>query len=238
MTSALMPAGSLRHSILVGALMCAASAGALLARPSVEQAAHAPALRLDELIPARFGRWREAPAGPLQVVNPQQQALLERSYTQALARTYVHEDGYRIMLSLAYGANQRAREVHLPEVCYPAQGFVIQAAEAGVLATAFGSIPVRRLFATLGTRQEPLTYWVTIGDVAVEGKMQKRLVDLRYGLSGRVPEGLLFRVSSIDRTLARAFRRQAEFVDELLSALPPAERARLSGLGAAAQAAR
>lgn len=139
-----------------------------------------------------------------------------------------------MMLSLAYGTDQRERSslrAHKPEVCYPAQGFVVKKDESGLLTTQFGSIPVRRLFATLGPRQEPLTYWFTVGDTAVRGGMQKRLVDLRYGLTGRLPDGLLFRVSSIDREMSRAYQLQDLFVNQLLQAVAPAERKRLSGLG-------
>ena len=39
---------------------------------------------------------------------------------------------------------------------------------------------------------------VPVGEKAVQGKVQKRLVELSYTLTGRIPDGLLFRVSSID----------------------------------------
>lgn len=43
----------------------------------------------------------------MQVVNPQTQELLDKLYSQILTRTYVNAKGYRIMLSLAYGSDQR-----------------------------------------------------------------------------------------------------------------------------------
>ena len=82
-------------------------------------------------------------------------------------------------------------QAHKPEVCYPAQGFVVQKSEAALLATALGNIPVRRLFTNMGARQEPMTYWYTVGYKVVQGTMQKRLVDLRYGLTGHIPDGML-----------------------------------------------
>lgn len=57
------------------------------------------------------------------------------------------------------------------------------------------------------------------------------MVDLRYGLTGRIPDGMLFRVSSIDADEARAYQAQEQFVNQLLQSLSPAERKRLSGLG-------
>jgi len=108
---------------------------------------------------------------------------------------------------------------------------VLHKNEPGELATKFGSIPVRRLFTTLGARQEPLTYWFTVGNTAVQSKLQKRLLDLRFGLTGVLPDGVLFRVSSIDPDQARAYRLQEQFVDQLLESVTPADRKRLSGLG-------
>ena len=136
------------------------------------------------------------------------------------------------MLSIAYGSDQRGGlQAHKPEVCYPAQGFLLRKNVAGTLATAAGEIPVRRLYTTLGNRHEPVTYWFTIGDRAVEGKLQKRLVELSFGLTGRIPDGMLFRVSSIDPDEARAYRMQDDFVRQLLDSVPPPARKRLAGLG-------
>jgi len=221
-----------RIALLIAALMFTASVGAIVAKPSKRLADQRPALSLDSVIPKQFGDWREEPLRQVQVVNPQTQELLDRLYSEILSRVYVNSGGYRIMLSLAYGSDQHGSlQAHKPEVCYPAQGFALKKNEAGVLATAFGTIPVRRLFTTMGAREEPLTYWFTVGDKAVQGTTQKRLVELRYGLTGRIPDGMLFRVSSIDRDESRAYQLQDQFINQLLQAVSPAERKRLSGLG-------
>lgn len=221
-----------RIAFLIAALMVSASVGAIVARPGTKAADLGPAISLETMIPKQFGDWREQPQGIVQVINPQTQELLDKLYSQILNRVYVNAEGYRMMLSLAYGADQRGSlQAHKPEVCYPAQGFVLQKNEAGVLTTAFGEIPVRRLLTTLGARQEPLTYWFTVGGKAVRNKTQKRLMDLRYGLTGLIPDGMLFRVSSIDPEPARAHQLQDQFINQLLQAVSPAERKRLSGLG-------
>ena len=185
-----------RIAFFIAALMFAASVGAIVARPTTKLSDLGPAISLKSMVPKQFGDWREEPLNYVQVVNPQTQELLDRLYSETLSRTYVNASGYRIMLSLAYGSDQRGSlQTHKPEVCHPAQGFVLQKNEAGLLATAFGSIPVRRLFTTMGARQEPLTYWLTVGDKAVQGKLQKRLAELSYTLTGRIPDGMLFCVS-------------------------------------------
>jgi EpsI family protein len=221
-----------RIALPIAALMCAASIGAVVARPGAKAAGPGPAISLETLIPKQFGEWREEPQRIVQVVNPQTQELLGKLYSETLSRTYVNTGGYRIMLSLAYGSDQRgALQAHKPEVCYPAQGFTLHRTDASQLATPFGEIPAQRLFTTRGPREEPVTYWFTVGDKAVQGRLQKRLVDLRYGLTGQIPDGMLFRVSSIDSDQARANQLQDEFINQLLQAVSPADRKRLSGLG-------
>jgi hypothetical protein len=61
--------------------------------------------------------------------------------------------------------------------------------------------------------------------------MSKRLVELNYGLTGRIPDGLLFRISSIDGDQARANRIHDQFVNQLMQAIPADHRMRISGLG-------
>jgi len=221
-----------RIAFVIAALMVAASAGAIALRPDKKVADLEPATSLESMVPKQFGDWHEEPQRALQVVNPQTQQLLDKLYSQILTRVYVNKQGYRVMLSLAYGSDQRGSlQAHKPEVCYPAQGFTLHRNEPSQLTTPFGEIPTQRLFTSLGARQEPVTYWFTVGDKAVRGKLQKRLMDLRYGLTGRIPDGMLFRISSIDPDQMRANQMQDQFVNQLLQAVSPVERRRLSGLG-------
>ena len=68
-----------------------------------------------------------------------------------------------------------------------------------------------RLETHLGQRFEPVTYWTVVGDHITTTGVNKKLTEMRYGLRGRVPDGMLVRVSSIDRDSPRAHRIQAEF---------------------------
>lgn len=223
-----------RLAFLLAALMAAASVGAMVARPTAKVAEEEPRVVLETLVPRQFEGWREEPQHVAQVVNPQTQQLLDRIYSQILSRTYVNGEGYRIMLSIAYGGDQReGMEAHKPEVCYPAQGFSLVDSQPVELSTPFGTIPARRLLTTLGSRQEPVTYWYTVGNRSVGSGIRKKMVEMSFGLTGRIPDGLLFRVSSIDPDPARAQRMQDDFIGKLLAAASPADRLRLSGLGAA-----
>jgi EpsI family protein len=212
--------------------MLATSVGAIFARPTAKQIGDENTISLETMIPKHFGEWQEETKRYVQVVNPQTQELLDKIYSQVLSRTYINSRGYRVMLSLAYGTDQRgALQAHKPEVCYPAQGFIVQSMQSALLGTAYGEIPVQRLYTTLGARHEPLTYWFTVGDRAVKSQLQKRLTDVSFGLTGRIPDGMLFRVSSIDSDKARAYNMQDQFINDLLQNVSPAERKRLSGLG-------
>lgn len=221
-----------RRAFVLAGLMGAASLAAVLARPRARIADAGPPVVLAALVPKRFGTWRDEPQAVAQVVNPQTQALLDKLYSQILTRTYVNGRGYRIMLSVAYGGDQReGLRAHKPEVCYPAQGFTLGHTEPVVLATPYGGIAARRMLAVLGNRHEPVTYWHTIGNRAVDGSLEEKLAEMKFGLTGRIPDGLLFRISSIDPDEARAGRMQEDFVRQLLAAVPPADRLRLAGLG-------
>jgi EpsI family protein len=228
--------GTNRTSVILAAFMCTAAIGGLAARPSVRAADRGQSITLETAVPKSFGEWTELPEQGAQVVNPQTKELLDKLYSQILTRTYVNKSGYRIMLSMAYGDDQRgALQAHKPEVCYPAQGFTLLSNELGQLPTPFGNIEVRRLSTTLGQRAEPVTYWFTVGDTVIQSRVQKRLAEIRLGLTGQIPDGLLFRISSIDNDTGRAFVMQQRFASDLLTDIPPQTRKRLSGLGTPAQ---
>lgn len=220
------------QSLTLLALMLVASALAQAFRPSEQIAALNPALDLEIMIPHAFSGWREVRESAGQVVDPRQQQVLDEAYSQVLSRSYVDADGYRIMLSIAYGKTQRGNlQLHHPELCYPGQGFAIHSNRVGQLVTPYGAIPVRRLETQLNReRSEPVTYWAIVGDQVVLNSVSRKLVEMRYGVQGKVADGLLFRVSSIGTDSDAAFDRQTAFVVSLLGALSAEDRLRISGI--------
>lgn len=219
--------------VLGATLAGAAIAGAWLKPSGVRPRGKPQRFVLEEIVPKRFSDWIEVPSAVLQVVNPETQALLDKLYAQTLTRTYANASGYRIMLSLAYGDDQRGGlQAHKPESCYPAQGFALHSNEPAEIATPFGSIVGRRLQTSLRQRREPVTYWFTQGDTVVRNRFEARMIELKLALTGRILDGLLFRVSSIDDQPARAFQWHDTFVADLLSTVPERDRVRLSGLSA------
>jgi EpsI family protein len=217
-------------SAALGLAMAAASALTGALTPTHKLADARPRFSLEQMIPLRFGAWRvDASVVPL-TPDPERQSVLEKIYDQTLSRTYVDQAGQRVMLSIAYGGDQsRALQVHLPEVCYVAQGFDLVTVGEGALATRFGALPVKRLVARQNSRNEPITYWITVGDKAMKSSFERKIQRLAYGLSGKIPDGMLVRVSTIQADAQAAYRVQDRFVGQMLEALAGADRVRLLG---------
>jgi EpsI family protein len=217
-------------SVVLGVAMAATSAftGALSPKQKVADA-HAD-FSLDAMIPKSFGGWTvDASVVPL-APDPTQKELIAALYDQTLSRTYVNATGQRVMLSIAYGGDQSKQlQLHLPEVCYVAQGFDLVKDRRDELATGFGRVPVKRLVARQNARNEPITYWITIGDKAVMSGIDQKMQRFMYGLSGRIPDGMLVRVSTVEANEASAYRVQDRFVSQMLGALKPRDRSRLLG---------
>lgn len=223
------PRFSTTHLILL-MLMVLTAVTASVIRPTISLADERPPISLKTMVPAEFGDWREMPNMSAAIVDPTQKALLDQIYSETLTRTYVNKDGYRIMLSIAYGKNQSdALQLHKPEVCYPAQGFALLAKQAGTLELSGLPIAATRLQTSLGQRFEPITYWTVVGDYITTSGVNKKLTEMRYSLTGRIPDGMLVRVSSIDTTVDRAYDMQRQFAQQMVQAIDPAVRQRFAG---------
>jgi EpsI family protein len=223
------PRFSLRN-LLIGVAMLLAAGLAFVLTPKVKVADQGPSIDLEAMVPKQFGDWRlDESIIPLQI-SPDVQAKLDKIYNQTLSRTYMNSQGQRIMLSIAYGSDQSdSMAVHKPEVCYPAQGFEIVQKRKGTLDVAGTALPVVRLVARHNNRIEPITYWITVGDEPVTGGLDRKLAQIRHGLTGKIPDGLLFRVSNITPDAASAYELHADFAADLFQALNSAGRATLFG---------
>ena len=214
--------------VLAGVAMCAAALAAIVLKPS--PAGADASLDLEKIIPVRFGEWAAQPTAGAIVPAPDVEANLARLYSQIVSRTYINPRGERILLMVAYGGDQSdALKAHRQEVCYAAQGFEIRALSHGQLPTLGKTIPVTRMHAVRGRRSEPVTYWFTMGDQVVRGRLERLEVQLRYGLAGALPDGLLVRVSSFDSDPPRAYGQQGGFLGALLRGMQPSDLPRLVG---------
>ena len=225
-------------SVVLAVAMISASALTGALTPTVKLAEQQGKFQLETMIPTTFGNWQvDASIVPLQA-DPEQQELLEKIYDQTLSRTYVDRDGQRVMLSIAYGGDQsRALQIHLPEVCYVAQGFDMLDARHDALDTGHGIVPVKRLVAKQNARNEPITYWITVGDKAIKSGIEQKMQRFAYGLSGKIPDGMLVRVSTIGPNAAAAYQVQDRFIRDMLNVVEGRDRTRLIGAATAERTA-
>lgn len=215
--------------VLLTLMLLSATLGAVL-RPAINLADERPPIDLAAMVPVAFGDWRKEINLLTQVVNPQQKGVIDKIYSQTLSRTYVNTQGYRIMLSIAYGKNQSdALQLHKPEICYPAQGFTLLATLRGPLNLLGTPISATRVATSLGQRFEPVTYWTVVGDHVVTGGNDKKWIELSYALQNRIPDGMLVRLSSIDKGTENAYAQQSLFANAMVAAIAPSHRARFAG---------
>ena len=215
---------------VIGILMVMAAFASPMLRPDKSLATAQARLDLAAMIPENISEWRTDPTVvPIQY-SPEIRATVEKAYDQTLSRTYINARGDRVMLSVAYGSKRNeGMQAHRPETCYPAQGFQITAERVGKLVTSYGTLPIKRLVAAQGSRNEPITYWLLVGEETTRFGIAHRLATLKYGLTGRIPDGMLVRVSTISRDADSAYQVQDAFIKEMLAAVDPKTRPRLIG---------
>jgi EpsI family protein len=217
-----------RKSLLIALAMMLTFWCGFFLKPT-KHAVSGAVINLEVAVPTEFAGWKvDNTIVPVQV-SPDTLAALKSIYNQTLSRTYVNQNGQRVMLSIAYGGEQSdSMQVHKPEVCYTAQGFQVTNARITTLNTGYGVIPVKKLLATMNGRVEPITYWITIGNTVEVNSIKWKLQQLKYGLMGSIPDGMLFRISSIGIE-GTQYQVQQDFVKELLKSISPEFRQRLVG---------
>lgn len=220
---------SIQNMVLL--ILILGSAGLASAiRPNIIMAdARSPTI-LKTMVPIAFGDWEQLLGESTQIVDPQQKEMLDKLYSETLTRTYINSAGYRIMLSIAYGKNQsNALQMHKPEVCYPAQGFMLMDTQRGTLDLLGRPAAATRLSTSLGQRHEPVTYWAVVGDHITKDAVDRKLTEMQYAVRREIPDGMLVRVSSIDTDTANAFAIQSRFATQMVQAIAPEYRNRFAG---------
>jgi EpsI family protein len=221
---------SLIRPLVVLALMLGAATLSVVAVPTKLLADTRPSFDLEKSIPKTFGDWKVDPFMIPIPPSPDQQSAMRKIYDQILSRTYVNSKGERIMLSITYGSRQNQQmRAHRQEVCYSAQGFKVSQLQRLPLTVAGARVPVARMVATQGQRVEPVTYWFTMGDSAVMSYLDRELTQLKYAISGHIPDGYLVRISSLSSDSSHAFGEQLEFANALMGSIDTELRHRFTG---------
>jgi len=195
-------------------------------------------IALAQLVPRRFGEWRELDA-PTATVDPRGQrpgeADPEAPYDDVLMRSYTNARGDVVMLALAYGRHQRQEiKIHRPELCYTSQGYAVaRRADANIAMPTLVTVQGTRMLVSAPGRSEVVTYWIRIGDSYTSNAWQTRARIFVEGMQGRVIDGMLVRVSQIVPDAGTAnvarFEVQEKFLSELVRAVPADARRLLIG---------
>lgn len=189
---------------------------------------------LESAIPRKFGEWTlvpniglVTPSGPAGFVR---QDLAAKIYSQEVARGYSDGAGNIVMFLVAYGPIQDYRlKSHLPEVCYGAAGFRVSPKTVSEVSYADGALSLSRVIAVKEGRFEPISYWMRIGNDVATGVFDRQMARMKYGLQGLIPDGALFRVSTIGISQDVSYKLQDRFVRDLLAAIAPENRKFFTG---------
>ncbi|MGV6802110.1 MAG: exosortase C-terminal domain/associated protein EpsI [bacterium] len=174
---------------------------------------------LEEVIPTTVGNWQAIDIGSL--ILPLE--VGEKSEKNVLYRSYVNPMGEQIMLVIAYGAaSGDAVRLHMPEVCYQAQGFEISHQDEGYIEDYH--LPIRQLQASRLIRKEAITYWLRSGQRITNQPSQQQIANLLAGL-GKSTEGVLVRISTYGDLTPAVMEQHNAFIAEMLTAMTPRQRA-------------
>lgn len=220
-----------RWALLAASAMVGAAVLAAVGQPKRVDVTGRLSVPLEQIFPAEVGEWRIDPSAVGLPVSARELGQRFQMYSQVLERTYINPQGERVMLSVAYGGDQSGSvQMHRPEVCYQASGFKVSAQRADTLPLGRSVLPVTRLFAQGDGRPERITYWTLLGDEVISDKRSFQFAQLTAGLQGRIADGMLVRVSTIDADTAHAYATHTRFIQALYAAVSAQHASRVFGV--------
>lgn len=220
-----------RSVLFAAALMAAGLPVATALKPTVYIADQKPALILKDVVPLELKSWRELKNFRVAIPDPTVKEVLDATYSQTLNRAYINAKGQILMLTLAYGRDQNseATAAHRPEFCYTGNGFHMTDLGTRFFDLGGTGLTVRHMLAQRDNYAERISYWVTLDETATLPGMGRKLAQIRYGLSGRIADGMLVRLSSPNVLDDEVIEVHRSFLQEMHEALPPGFRARILG---------
>lgn len=217
-----------RRNFLIGGAMMAASAAAYLRLPKpfyprVEEK------QFESWVPKAVGPWTFLTASG--VVLPPADSLSNRLYDNLFSGVYTGSDDSTVMIALAYNNIQNGvLQLHRPEICYPAGGYMLSATREIAIRTQQRMISANFFTATGFDRTEHVLYWTRVGTQFPTSWRDQRLSVIRANLERSViPDGMLARFSVIDQPLGSAVKTLQQFVLQFEQACPLSLRKLLVG---------
>jgi len=217
-----------RRSMIAGGLLAGSGIVANARRPDIPFRMIQDA-KLNPLFPWKIGDWEYQTSSGLVLPPPDQ--LSDRLYNAVITRYYSSPTHLPVMFLVAYnGIQDGMLQVHRPEACYPAAGYAIAGERQLPLDAGHGlTIPGHYLAARSVSRHEQLIYWTRIGNDFPTRWWAQHWAVAKENLKGRVPDGVLVRVSTAAPDEATAIRTLTSFLRLLFDALSPTGRRLLFG---------
>ena len=207
-----------RRKFLVGLLFCSAAGLAAWRKPH-RHLDYLGSEKLENLVPKSIGPWNFVTASGL--VVPPDDKLSQALYSQVLTRVYSDGEGASVMLLLAQSGGQTGfLQVHRPEICYTASGFLISSVTPHPIQIDNRVIPAMSIDASSGGPAEHIVYWTRIGHRMPTSWRGQKLAVAEQNLQGIIPDAILVRISSVSNDAAAARATIDAFVRELLAAIP------------------
>ena len=190
---------------------------ALLVQPAIRHI-NLDASRPDlaTLVPTSFGSWQEL---PLQSVILPAEMPEEKGVT-TLYRTYANELGQQVTLVIVHGAPRGdTMRLHLPEICYVAQGFTVSDRYQTAIRHDGQQIDAVSMIAESRLGQQTVTYWIRTADTYVRSQFGQQLFFLQSREATRRDSALVrVSVTSDDIQFARGITR--DFLRQFLYHMP------------------
>lgn len=218
-----------RRDMVLGGACAVAAAGAYGLQPR-KRLNLLGARKMGDVLPATFGAWESQTVDEL--VRPATEGRLAALlYSEMVSRIYAHRDtGDAVMMLVAYGDTQSdLLQLHRPESCYPAVGFrILNTAEQALPIAPNVFLPGRRVIADRADYEERILYWARLGEYLPAGPEAQRSARLLTSMKGFIPDGALFRFSSVRRDDG-AFAMLEGFIAAMIRAVPATSRPALVG---------
>ena len=111
-------------------------------------------------------------------------------------------------------------QVHRPEVCYPVGGYMLSPTLPIVVGAPELAIPANFFTATGPDRIEQVLYFTRLGSAYPRSWAEQRIAVIEENIAGRIPDGIMLRVSVLNPRANAALDTLQSFVRDFLNTVP------------------
>jgi EpsI family protein len=211
-----------RRKLLLGLFFCSAAGLAAWRQPN-KHTDNLGNSKLEDIVPKTIGPWSFVTASGL-VVPPNDQ-LSRTLYSQLLTRVYSDGRNPPIMLLIAQSGWQTGiLQVHRPETCYPASGYLISPVTPHYFRAGTANVAANTLTAVSDGMAEQIIYWTRVGDQVPLSWRDQRIAVAEQNLRGVIPDAVLVRVSTVSSDTDEARATLDAFIQAMLASVPASKR--------------